>query len=633
MNYKELRAFLGYLLLRPRLLPGTFRYYPTKIYDKVLPYFGGSRQSLYPEYIKSLYKGRFLSNEKTGVTINYKRINARQSPVEREYRDPIDDTVLLAYGEASLEEFLNSWQMHSQDKEQLVSLHRWNWLLTKLTSQPSPEIGNWGIQNVYNWVSMNMDEKKLPVWETYTTGERICNVLLFWILLRDKKELNEIPDWLLNALSVMAKWVAYRLEYNADGHIFNHVLCNGRALYFYGRSLNVSSYQQIAYMIFYNELPKLVTSEGFLRESSSHYHYLFTRWILEIYWLAEITEDKKVKELIQPVARVLVKNCYFFLVTNNKKQEYDIPLIGDVSPDFPPSWLINLPWSKPALSCYRPDVIHKAPKPKGWGNLFGVVGGNTLTSYDRKEFKAFPESGWYRLDWNELTLFWHIEKEGIPLVPGHGHCDTGSFSLYIKGVPVIIDPGRYSYTSEKLGMYGKLARSHNNIVIDGYEPFLYDKRYPSFYRKSKVKVNWQEEDDFFKFSISHEGFYRIMNDKILFNRTFNITDNKIEIVDTFHGKLVHNIETYFQWAPDITTRKGQSENEYLIFADAGLLKFAIRNLNEQFAAVDTICGDSILPAGWFFAAYGRKEVSTTMGVFQKRKLPFVQKYTLEIRRP
>ena len=69
----------------------------------------------------------------------------------------------------------------------------------------------------------------------------------------------------------------------------NHVINNARALLFASILLDIEFYSDLAFAILRSNLPELVSNDGFLREGSSHYQFIFTRWILEMLWLSKIS--------------------------------------------------------------------------------------------------------------------------------------------------------------------------------------------------------------------------------------------------------------------------------------------------------------------------------------------------------
>lgn len=539
---------------------------------------------------------------------------------------------------------LPDWSHSFDDPEQLVSLHRWNWLLTRLTVDPFPGIRDWGLALMLDWSrAMGAPKSGFP-WETYTTGERICNAILF-LACSDggPPGLPVVPGELRKTLLDMACHVSARLEYGRPGFAWNHVLNNARALYFAGQALAVPSCSRLALAILRHDLPAIVNSEGFLREGSVHYHFLVTRWLLEVIWLARLTGDRECLSLLEPVAASMVQRSWTFLIFDKDRGEWTIPLIGDVSPDFSWSWLAGLPWSGLAQSLYGPPHLPEAPRQAGWGRLFGQErsgeGGERAAESAEPRIEAFPLNGWYRLDLDRLTLFWHVEPAGAPSFVSHGHCDTGSFALYWDGSAILTDPGRFNYSEDDaLGMYGVSARAHNNVLLDGLEPFVYKNpnRLPPFYRCGQVQVQWKTEDPGLSLWIEHAGFHRLAGDAVSFRRTFTVRPDKLIIEDQLDGRSWHTVETFFQWSPGVqVTKNGEGGG-----------RFAVRSRNGDFAGAfwsepggasaeeDSrwrhVRGEaSPLSGGWYFPGYGARTESSTLIHESRTRLPCVRRFVLK----
>lgn len=80
-----------------------------------------------------------------------------------------------------------------------------------------------------------------------------------------------------------------------------------------------------------------------------------------------------------------------------------------------------------------------------------------------------PVSGNYfgRSTWNKNADYWHVINGNIG--SGHGHVNLGHFDLIIKGQPVLIDPGRYTYVDGEERHAIKAAAAHNTVMIDGQD--------------------------------------------------------------------------------------------------------------------------------------------------------------------
>lgn len=538
-----------------------------------------------------------------------------------------------------------SWEMVFEDPEQTESLHRWNWLLIRLTDEPFPEVQQWGLRLMRDWIGKMWRPMAGLPWESYTTGERICNAVLFMALSGGKRNgLAELPQDLARALIAMARFLAERLEYNGSKGTGNHVINNARALYFAGQALRAAPYTDLSVAILNNDLQRVVNSDGFLCEGSSHYHFLVTRWLLEMLWMSRITGERRVYGFLDPIASLMVERCWFFLVHQRQEGDWVIPLVGDVSPDFSWDWLIDLPWSSAARGLYAPEVLPSCPVKWGWRSLFDQKEKQAPVAHvpqatEQPKFQSFPASGWYRLDWGPITVFWHVEPSGASPFGSHGHCDIGSFCLYWDGVGVLTDPGRLNYRQEDpLGMYGISARSHSSVLIDGHEPFvcMTRSRYPRFYQSGNVEVRWFERADSFTMSLQHTGFCRLWGDRIVFSRAFRACRSELVIEDSIQGRSRRSIETYFQWAPGVEVSEDGSSGVFGIKTEAHKFQatFYSEPLGAKGRAGDLkwrlVRGESgPFPGGWYFPGYGEKIEATTLFFRCQTNLPYGRRYVLK----
>ena len=67
-------------------------------------------------------------------------------------------------------------------------------------------------------------------------------------------------------------------------------------------------------------LPKLI-DRGFLREGSSHYQFLFSRWMLELRIVGEENNDFQLLDILNGVLFKLIEGCKFLLSQIKKIQK------------------------------------------------------------------------------------------------------------------------------------------------------------------------------------------------------------------------------------------------------------------------------------------------------------------------
>lgn len=463
-----------------------------------------------------------------------------------------------------------NWKMTWEDDEQTESLHRWHWLIFELTTNPETISFAWGIGMMRSWLS---EMGALPTGlagTSYSVSERIANACLFAVLCqKQNKETTELPNDIKFALLQMTDYLVAHLEYHDAETTCNHIINNARALLFVGQELNLPEASKLACQILKNDLGRLITADGFLNNGSSHYHFLFTRWLLEIAALLEQSRYYDCFQFVKPLAEKLLNQCRFFMIPNQSGR-MTIPLFGDISPDCSPDWLLN-----------RPNFIQAKNK-------------------SNVNFQSFADSYWYRLDKNDFIVIWHTEpaldgKNGV-----HSHNDICSCVVYFKGEPLLLDLGRRDY----LEIESIEASAHNSLTVDNMEPVLTRQysQYPFFYRKTNVEISWQECKNKFFFTIKHDGFKRISGDKIRHTRKFIIADDTFKVLDLVDGRGIHTIKTFFQI--------GANEN-------IELKRKSIHTENRNM--IDT----------WLCPAYGKKLKAKTVIFTDHAKLPLATTYIIK----
>jgi hypothetical protein len=148
-----------------------------------------------------------------------------------------------------------------------------------------------------------------------------------------------------------------------------------------------------------------------------------------------------------------------------------------------------------------------------------------------REFSESWFSSNYLVDKNkEDYLFVEMSPIGLGGRGGHGHSDTASFELMIKGKDVVIDSGCYSYTSDyKRRNNFRRTEAHNIIQIDDEElfPFFNEKNLWNLKNSISSKSIRPIENGF---EIQHDGY------KCHYTRSFmSLLGNSYLIEDKLSG--------------------------------------------------------------------------------------------------
>tara|TARA_B110000967_G_C18891541_1_gene567734 strand:- start:378 stop:2054 length:1677 start_codon:yes stop_codon:yes gene_type:complete len=510
-------------------------------------------------------------------------------------------------------ETMPNWQQSFDEQEQFFSLHRWNWLLFSLTDQQKVTDFEWGESLIRSWLSEMTPLPMGDASESYSVGERVSNACLFFRHIGGSWD--NMPGDILTAVHVMALHLSQRIEYYSGDLSGNHVVNNSRAILFAGYCCNDNNLTLLGRAVLQDQLPKLIDKYGFLREGSSHYQFLMTRWILEIRMMAIEVDDMKTLEIIQPLIPKMLSACDLFLI-NKADGEVCMPTIGDVSPDCSPEWLLDL------LNSPLSGLKGRDNSSKGWASLFSDFNNKHVIELPKK-CPLFSNSSWGRVDFKDWTAIWHMEDPSGSAIASHAHHDFASFVLFLNGEKVLIDPGRYNYEGSEIGRYAIEACSHNTIQLNGLPPMLSkgDRILPEIYRNSNYSVSFSDNVDSFLVTIKHDGFNRIASTPILHTREFIFTSTTCKIEDCIEGNGEYFFESFMQW-PFKADDTALSE----CFDALGIQFDLVAHKNK--IEMDCNIATTNPVSGWQFPSYLEKIPCTTQRFFGDVKLPLKLNYRI-----
>ena len=572
----------------------------------------------YPSSLqKNLYKKCQFSVEKV-IRFSSKKINIT--------------SIKLAGINLSISNNMVDWSKSLTDSEDEESLHRWNWSIYNLSSiSEKDKLGliSWTQKQHENWIekfqkeiSDNATPNQLR-WESYTVSERVSNSVIFyhlalggWPSVDISKALKEQVYFLINHLEYFGK------------NTGNHVINNARAIYLAGVTFNCLEWRELAFLIIEREVPSMVTEDGFMREGSTHYQFLFTRWMLEVFYFAYIVVDKKMTDFLLSYINLLIKRCHFFLIYNKAEEKWRIPLFGDISPDFSPEWLFMLPWSNLGAPLVAPLSQYRVDSANCWNSLWNDVSITDFHIDDKTNQKIsadYPQSGWFRGHVQNSTVFLRVDKKLVPEYVGHHHNDIYHFCLFCQGYPVLIDSGRLNYNpNSKWSGFGISERAHNSILIDGLGSIPRNNNlYPKSYAQANNRVNFVKKNESIAYSIYSSCFKRI-HSNISVIRKIILKKNQCIVEDIFDGKGKHQVESLFHWGDDVKV-VSLDENSWRISFGKYTGVFEIIGIN-KFKSAHYKGNESFL--GWTVTEYGNKIPSSTLVFKGMVDFPASVKYKL-----
>ncbi len=524
---KEYKYFFFWLISLSNLLL-SFLWIVRKLYKKLII---KNRKHEYPYEIKKLIDSLDIYESK--ILLNKQNYNFQFNI----------DKIQLAGINIQIDKKLINWYQDFNDTEDVESLHRWNWMIYSISNINNMVDFNELIFYQRDWYDKFIYELKNkknlnhPRWESYTISERISNSIIVSNYYNKK-----IPGDILECIKKQSFFLIKNLEYfgNETG---NHIINNARALYLYSIYHNNKKIQILAKSIFYDQVSKLITKDGFLREGSSHYHFLFLRWLIEVNYFAKKNEDYNFSKFISKYILMLIKSGINFLYEKEDKS-YAISLFGDISPDCNPSWLSDVIFSK-ICPFEIENLPFKSSKDVSWNNLWlnedRAISRTLATSikFDNLKQLSYTNSGWYFLKNGFAKIILRADSYSLPGHVGHHNHDLLHSNIIIDKKPFLISQGRLNYTFKN--SEGLFSTAHNSILINnlGYIPNK-PNLFPRKYAQSQNKILLEKNE----LLVSSSGFKRI-NSSINVTRTFRLEKNFVTINDSLIGNGKYLVQRFF----------------------------------------------------------------------------------------
>ena len=310
------------------------------------------------------------------------------------------------------------WQDDRDGLLFLFHLHGFDALASFAAAPRTPAGDEFWIGLVRDWLTAN-DAIRGPGWHPHPTSVR----MIAWagsLPLLDEWP-AELRARIAGEVARQGRYLTRCIEHDIGG---NHVLKNATALCFAGSLLPQTGLLGRGLSLLQAELPKQLLEDGGHVERSTAYH-------------REIGHDlSEVAELLARGGRTVpdwLEDCL------RRATAWQEALVG---PDMRLP-LLNDAWDGP-------------PEP------------NRKTT-DRT---VLGESGYAVLRHERHQLVFDAGPLSADHLPPHAHADALSLTLCWDGVPVLVDPGAFSYTGPRRAEFRSTA-AHNTVEVDGQDQCVF----------------------------------------------------------------------------------------------------------------------------------------------------------------
>lgn len=420
------------------------------------------------------------------------------------------------------------------------------------------------------------------------TGRRLQNWIYAWNRFASSPQFTGFADGLEAAIIASIASQVHHLRYRLTAER-NHRTLELYALFIVALSLPELDQDgrllDFAKVELHRNLMADVRPDGVHRESSTHYHMTALRSFLGA------RENARRFGLALPDGydERLERACEFAMHCH--RPDGLIPALSDSDTG---SYADLLELAASIFS--RPDFLYVA-----------TAGARGIAPAER--YKSFPDGGYYiqRSDWGGGADSFRDARFLIfdcgPLGDGgHGHYDLLNVEIAAYNRPLVIDPGRYTYSEQGANWrrWFKSTAAHNTVCVDGLDQTAYGRGKP----KGQIARGRLIE------RLSAPGFdvlcgeatspvYEVVHTR----RIFCVAGEYWIIADRLRGDRPHRFDLRFHLAPEANDQINivvQENNLVARAPECALIFHSANRLNVE--------------QGWYAPAYGIKHPSPIVSV-------------------
>lgn len=237
----------------------------------------------------------------------------------------------------------------------------------------------------------------------------------------------------------------------------------------------------------------------------------------------------------------------------------------------------------------------------------GVIDGEAPRRMD------FPEGGYFLFGRDlggasEVLGMVDAGPLGYLGIAAHGHADALQVWLSVAGVPVLIDPGTYSYWADKPWRdYFRGTSAHNTVRVAGLDQSVSGGRF-MWTRKAQIGADrWvtRSAEGGFHMRAGHDGYLRLPG-RFAHTREvqFDPLRGELVVVDEVTGASSELVELFWHvaadWAVEIV------DPNALTLKHASLASLGLRVDASMAGQLEVLTEQNDPPLGWSSSEYGKK---------------------------
>lgn len=324
------------------------------------------------------------------------------------------------------------WQASGESRLWQYNLHYFDWL--RQTDFPSQEV----LLHIGEWVDSNPPFEGTG-WEPYPSSLRLVS----WLGGLSSVPAADVPSSVVESIALQTAWLEANIEYQLGA---NHLFVNLKALLFAGAFLGEGYGHALVARVeprFLAELREQFLPDGGHYERSPMYHAILTQDLLELVALCRHNTLPLSTETVRELERTTRRAVAFASLM--QPPDDGVFLFNDAAANIAPTVSALLQFARVACGIELPSRSQ---------------------DFDTQ---ACTDSGYFIVRTSSDMVVFDCGEVGPAHQPGHAHCDTLSFELYLDGRRVLTNAGNHDYIAGPTRSHARSTQAHNTVVVDGAE--------------------------------------------------------------------------------------------------------------------------------------------------------------------